>query len=348
MKKSMIIKIGILVTLTLAVFVWGLHYLKGEKLLSPEDIYYIKYDKVDGLTKGADVVISGYKVGQVRKISFTPDHSGNLLVEIAIESRFELPKKTTAYLYSSDLMGTRAIQLKFGDKNTMHESGDTLTAQIEDALVEQVSAEMIPLKNKAEKLMLSFDSVLVAVQTVFNDQTRENLLNTFAGIKVTIAHLQRITYNLDHMVNSEKQKVSSILTNLHAISSNLKNNNEKLANAINNVSDVSDSLAQADITTTINNTNKALANLNQILEKINQGEGTIGMLVHNDTIYNNLENITFNLNRLIRDINENPKRYVNFSAIDMGKDVYVIEKDDPRAGKAKKIRKDKKFIREKK
>lgn len=347
MRISKTVKIGFIATLSIAILVWGINYLKGNYFFKSEDLYYAIYNRVDGLTASSPVVINGYKIGQVRDITLKEDLSGDLLVVLAIDDKFELPRQTTAYLYSSDILGSRAIQMKLGKSDEFHEPGDTLTTEIEVDLMEQVNMQVLPVKQKAENLMQSFDSVLVAVRSVFNEKTRENLSKSFASIKTTINNLEHTTHKLDNLVTGEEKRIAGILSNIDSISTTLKNNGQNLSNVMNNFSNISDSIAQADIKSTIDHAEQTLASFDEIMTKINKGQGTMGMLLHNDTLYTNLENVTYNLNRLVKDLHENPKRYIHFSAIDLGKTTYIVDDEEEKNNqKAKKLRKDKKFKKE--
>jgi phospholipid/cholesterol/gamma-HCH transport system substrate-binding protein len=173
--------------------------------------------------------------------------------------------------------------------------------------------------------MLSIDSVMSVIQNIFNENTRDNLSKTFSSIKETIKNLERTSISLDTLMQNEKYVLARIFANIESITSNLKNNNEKIALIINNFSAISDSLQKANIKETILNANSALGQANSILGKINRGEGSFGMLINNDTLYKNLENASRNLDILMQDLKENPKRYVHFSLFDFGKTTIVDE-----------------------
>jgi len=348
METKRFIRIGIILVLGFGILIWGINYLKGIDLFRTTNSYYAVYERVDGLSASSPVIVNGFKIGQVRAISFSPNRTGELVVEIAIEKEFELPKVSTARIISSDIIGTKAIQLIYGQSGVFHSDGDTLIADIERDLMEEVNMQILPIKNKAESLMLSFDSVLIALRSIFNENTRDNLKKSFESIKTAIANLEHTTYTVDNFVSQENKRLTAILDNVHLISENLKQNNEAITAIINNFSAISDSIARSDIKSTINNTNDVLAKVNDIVDKVNNGEGALGQLLHNDTLYYNLENATYNFNRLLRDVRENPKRYVHFSAVDMGTTINVSDEEDKRVQRAKRENKDKKFMRDKK
>jgi len=335
--KISIIKIGITVTLALTILLLGMNYLKGKTFLSTDNIYYVIYERIDGLERGNPVQINGFKIGQVKEIEFTADGTNRLLVSLGVKKKYKIHKTAQARLASSDIMGSKAIQILQGESTENHQSYDTLASDIENDLMEEVNMQILPIKSKAESLMLSFDSLLVAVNAVFNQNTRDNLSKSFASIQATINNLERTTLRVDNLVATEQKRLDAIVENILSISDNLKNNNQQITHILSNFDAISDSIAQSDIRSTINNANNVLATVNGIMSKIERGEGTLGMLVKNDTLYTNLQNVTYNVNRLVRDLNDNPKRYINFSAFDLGRTVYIVrEEDKPYLRKEKK------------
>ncbi len=315
-KKSTVIKIGIVFTITLFAFIWGIGYLKNKKLFSGDKIFYAVYERVDGLSNASPVLVNGYEVGKIQQIYFAEDKSGKLIVEIYIGDKYPILKNSVAQITSLDLMGTKGIEIQLDHTSTeYYEHGDTLLAKVEEGL----SAQILPIKNKAEQLISTIDSVLCVLQTIFNTDTQNNLIQSFASVKTTLVNLQNTTFQLNNLIASEKDRIDKIFANVESISLNLSNNNAKLNNILTNFSSISDSLAKADVANTINSANKALADLNKTIDKINNGNGTLAQLVNNDTLYTNIESATRNLNKLIIDINENPKRYLHFSVIYLGR-----------------------------
>jgi len=336
MNKSIITKIGILVVATIALLIWGVNYLKGKNIFKKEDIYYVIYPDVNGLSISNPVLINGYKVGQVMEIDYIQDTVDLFKVSFVVEREYKLRKGSVAQIFSQDIMGTRAIRILMGKKEEYHQPKDTLISSIEGGIVEQVNMEIAPLKKKAESLISSLDSAIIIIREIFNQKTQENLRNTFASIKTTIENLENSTFTLDTLLTNEKSKLAKIFSNVESITANLKDNNQKITSIINNFSNISDSLAKADIASTLGKADKALLQLNQTLYSINNGQGTITQLLNNDTLYQNIENASYHLSRLMRDLHENPKRYMHFSVFDIGKTVYESEKEDKKSKKKKK------------
>jgi phospholipid/cholesterol/gamma-HCH transport system substrate-binding protein len=304
---------GLMFIVALAVLIWGYDFLKGMDVFSKERIFYGKYEKVDGLMRSNPVSINGMKIGLVKDLYFDADMSGNIIVEIAIGHDFPIPGNSTARIFSSDLMGSKAIEILLGTSIELAQTGDTLATGIEAGIKEEVNKQVQPLKRKAENLITSIDTMVTAIQTIFNENARENLISSFESIKSTFKNLQNTTYQVDTFMSVEKNRMASILKNLDELTTELNNNKEAMGNTIANLSQLSDSLAQADIPQTFRNANLALSELAEIMRKINENEGTAGQLINDKKLYNKLVESAEAMKALMIEVKENPKRFVKFS-----------------------------------
>jgi phospholipid/cholesterol/gamma-HCH transport system substrate-binding protein len=314
LKISKEAKIGAVVSLAIALLVWGLNFLKGENIFSNKKDYYAIYSRIDGLTEGNAVQVNGYKVGRVSNVAFHPDQSGHVVVMFSLSGNaIHLPVDSRAKIFSSDLLGSKAVELIIGRDTTYLNSGDTLISEIEMNLQESVNRQIAPLKKKTEELISSIDSAVIIVQHILNEEARENLGQGFESIKRSFAKFESAANNLDELVGENKEKINDIFTKIQGIAGTLNRNNKALQNVIRNFSSISDSLVKADVASTFENANKAMLDASQIMDKINAGEGSIGLLVNNDSLYNNLDAVAADLDKLVKDINEHPKKYVHFS-----------------------------------
>ena len=313
MKYKKEISIGLIFIVALALFIWGFNFLKGFNLFKEQRVIYAVYDQVSGLTKANPVSVNGLKVGQVSDIYFEPDFSGKIIVEITVETEIPIPANSVALIYSSDLMGSKAINLMLGDDLNYINSGDTLSTRVEASLKEAVNQQIQPLKLKAEELILSIDSVVTVIKSIFNEKAKENLSNSLASIQQTFANLESASSNLDTLVASQKTRLAQIMFNLESITNTIQDNEDNIDNILTNFSTLSDSLAQAHIPETFANINRVADDVAVIVDKINNGEGSIGMLVNDENLYKDLQETAEQLHLLLEDIRVNPKRYVRFS-----------------------------------
>jgi phospholipid/cholesterol/gamma-HCH transport system substrate-binding protein len=323
MKFTKTTRIGIWVIICLTILIWGINFLKGRDIFRTEAIYYARYKDVGGLTSSTIVALNGFKIGYVRDIYFAKDLSGDLIVKLAIYNNFPLPVGTTAEIASTDLLGSRIVKINLGNSNLKYQANDTLKSLTEIGLKEQVTEQLTPIRIKAERLLVALDSVIQSVTIILNPATQHDITKSIEQIRVTMTNLGGISSNLNEIISEQKGNLSSTIKNINEISTNIKRNSEVLDHIMNNISSFSDSLSRVELNTTLKSMNATVLKLDLILKKINSSEGTVGMLVNDPTLYKNLSNTSENLNRLLVDFQRNPKRYVHFSAIDLGKEVIV-------------------------
>ncbi len=328
MKYSKYVKLGFLIVVSLGILFWGLSYLKGNDIFKRSNYYFVVYERIDGLLEANKVTMNGYQIGQVQTIGFAPNSSGKLVVKLMIDASFQIPVNSLAQIISSDIMGTRSIKMVLSNENTFYQTNDTIPGSIESDLKEQVSLQVLPIKNKAEQLLSTLDSAITVLTVIFNEDARENLSESFANINKTIENTQRITGDLQEIVSAEKGTIQKTLVNIEEITSFLSSNTKELEKTIKNLSDFSDTLANLQVSPIITNISLATNQILTLLEKLNSDESTAGLLLNDDQLYTEITDLSENLSFLIRDIQANPKRYLQFSAMDFGKEYYINTSGD--------------------
>ncbi len=305
-------KVGFLFLVAAGLFIWGFNFLKGTDIFGARRMLYVVYDKVEGLEPANKVKISGLNIGQVTRLTFI-EGTSQVAVELYISNDIPIPENSIARLYSTDLLGGKAVEIILGDSPNLTRSGDTLVSAMEQSLREQVTEQVEPLRLRVVALINSVDSVLLQVQAVFSESTQYNLAESFDNIRSSITSFQSAVSNLDTILDTEKSRINTIMTNFESITNNLEKNNEQINNIFNNLAVLSDSLVASDIPQTVREAHAAMLNLREISEKLNSGEGTMGQLLTNDSLYIQMEQSTESLNKLLEDMRLNPKRYVRFS-----------------------------------
>jgi len=323
MRISKYVKIGFLMVFSITALVWGLSYLKGHDFFKPVNYYYARYPKIDGLQESGHVTVNGLRIGMVKTIEFVPDRSGDLIVTFMIDNDFRIPVSSAAHIVSSDIMGTREVKLAWSDTTVYFTPGDTIPGVIEGDLKEQVSLQVLPLKKKAEELLSTIDSAITVLTVIFNEDARKNLSESFENINQTILNLEKTSQVISDLMIQEKTNISKLVSNMEGITGTLKNNSGRFDNVIRNLSTLSDTLAALPFTPVITDMSKAVNSLQVILAKISSDQSTAGLLLNDDELYYNINGLTANLERLMSDIRNNPKRYLHFSALDLGRNVYV-------------------------
>ncbi len=307
MKKiSNEVKVGATVLVTLIVFIWLYSFLKGKDFLKSTEIYYAVYDKVGGLAESSPVEINGYKVGVVRSIEFTDALSGRLLVAFSVNKDFKLPKNTVAEIVPVSLLGGMKVQFVFGNGPGTYAVGDTIPGRLAASLTDRIDTEIIPVKQKMESLIVVLDSVINSVDDIMDPKFRREF-------KSTLTHLNNTTASLDHTLGSKEKELAATVDNISQFTKMLADNSGNMSKTFNNLAEISDSLNAADIKTSVANLKKSLQNTASLTENLNKGKGSAGQFLTNDSLYTNLSGSLESLNLLLKDLKENPKRYVHFS-----------------------------------
>ena len=313
MKISREFKVGGLIVISILLMYWGVNFLKGNDIFQEKRYYYAVYENIEGLTVNKPVNINGLKVGQITNIYFHPDLSGRLVVVFDISSEYPIPSNTVAKIHSIGFLGERAIALSLGNSFDMIRPGDTLYSGVESNLTDAVSQQIAPIKEKTEKLLGSLENVIDLLTGFLNKKTQQDFVATVVNLRETFENLEKASESLNHMISANEDSISKFIGNLTSLSQVLAANGDNLNNIMTNFSNISDTIAQANISETIIKLNDVMTRTDSIMGKINNGEGTIGMLINDPELYNNLADATSSLDRLLLDIKYNPNKYLQFS-----------------------------------
>ena len=307
MKKiSNEVKVGAVALITIIVFIWLFNFLKGKDFFKSTANYYAVYDKIGGLAESSPVEINGYKVGVVQSIDFVDSESGKLLVVFSVSKDFKLPRNTVAEITPLSIIAGMKVQFVYGNGPGTYSSGDTIPGRLAESLVTKLETELIPLEDKVSNLIEVLDSVITSVNEIMNTGFRNNLRGTLANLNST-------TGNLDDIISTKEQELKATLENISIFSRMLSENSAKMGNTISNLETITDTLAAADIYNSVMNLKMSLEKTSLLLGNMNEGKGSAGQFLTNDSIYSNLNNSLVSLNALLEDMKTNPKRYVHFS-----------------------------------
>ena len=300
------IRTGIIAIFTIVVLIYGINYLKGLNILDKNRIFHAKYDNIDGLLKGSVISLNGFNVGIVSNISLQSDNS--LLVSVKINEDFDVPANSILKISNQDLMGTKGISVILGNSDLLAKNNDTLIAEIENSLQDEVNKQILPLKNKAEGLISSVDSLMVIFTSVLNTDARKNLASSFKNLDETFILMSESMKELNKLVVTNEKNISNSIKNFESITGNISNNNESIENILKKMSSISDSVSSKDI-------GDIIKNLNNITNKISVGQGNLGLLNSDDQLYRNIEKTTNDISILVEEIKKDPKKYFNFSVL---------------------------------
>ncbi|MGN7514703.1 MAG: MlaD family protein [Allomuricauda sp.] len=315
MKLSREIKTGIIVVAGIVAFIFGLSYLKSSPLFENNKTFYAVYDDVGGLQPGTTVSINGFNVGNVTNIKFK-DSSGKLLVTLTVSNDFEFSKNSIAELFDTGIIGGKGVQIvPVFDEAPTAKSGDTLPSKIKPGLTELVQQKLTPLQLKVEGAVSNADSLLMNVNQILDEPTKKQLKQTIVSLNELVRSFKGSADNLNILLDNNKMQLDSSLKNVSHITSNF--------------SKLSDSLVNSDLGGTLTEFQTTVSQLNDILAKIERGEGSLGKLHKDDALYNNLAEASRELDLLLQDFRLNPKRYVNVSVFGKKQKEYTLPENDP-------------------
>ena len=305
-------RIGLFATIALMLLILGYNFLLGNDVFTRQNVFYAKYAQVEGLASANPVKVKGMSVGRVVSMTYVPDRD-YVVVKLKVNADIDIPVGSTAEIVSQDLLGSKAINIDFTKNATKHKNNDTLASSIQESLTSSVRAEIAPVKEKAENLLASIDSVMTAIHTVLTPETQRRLVASINSIQSTLENVDNSSENLDKLLKNNTSRMEHIFANIESITNNLKNNEQQISTMIQNVSAITDSVRRANITQTFNMAKATLEQTQGVLQKINAGEGSLGLLVNDKKLYNNLDSASKSLDALLIDMKQHPNRYIQFS-----------------------------------
>lgn len=318
MKVSKEFKVGLLVVLGVLLLYAGVNFLKGTSLFMNDREFYAVFDNTNGLQASNQVQLNGLQIGQVSEVSLHPNNPQKILVKYVITDKdLLIPDGSEAWLISSDLLGTKALDLRLNMtpqiKPAYMESGDTIVAKVETGISEQISEELLPLKRKTEELIITVDGIVGSINSYWDTSASYTIDESLYELRNGISKFSDLAEALTVFVNDETQAIDKILVTTGNITENLANKSDKISKTIDNIASISDTLADVDIHSVVLETQQTLAELNEVLSKVNNGEGTLGALLHTDSLHNELIQTNQTLQDLLEDLESNPNKYVHFS-----------------------------------
>ena len=296
------LKIGIIAVIIIGISIWGFNFLKGQNLLDPGSrTFKVEYARIGGLSKSSAVTINGLKVGKVDNIEFDSslEKRGQLLVTFIIDNEFEFSKRSIVKIYSPNPLSGSNLAIIPNYEGDMAISGDLLQGEIEESLFTSIGERLNPLQQKIEGVIVRTDTLFGGLNKVLNDKTISGINSSIANLSATIIDIRKTIAAVNSMVADNQE--------------NLKITIENTKNITTNFSKVSENINALDFNEIIDKADQAIGNFNEMSKKINAGEGTIGQLLNDKRMYDNLEAATGELEQLLRDIKLNPKRYIHFS-----------------------------------
>lgn len=311
MNISKEIKTAIVVLGGVALFIYGFSFLKGNSIFQSTKTLFAVYEDVEGLVPGAKVNVNGLSVGKITQIDFLPNTT-KILVSMDVRKDLDFSKQSEALLYETGLIGGKAIAIRpVFDSADVIESGDTLKAEIKPGLTELINRQIEPLQIKIESMLSSADSLFAGVSNVLDNNTQTNLKKTLENLSITTNNLNKASLAAVNILDQNQEQLNATFSNIKMTSDNLKT--------------ITDSIENTQIGYTIRSFTKTVEGLNKIVASIESGHGTAGMLINDDVLYQNLSDASEELEQLLSDLKNHPKRYVHFSLFGKKEKPYIQE-----------------------
>ncbi len=306
MKITRPIKAGIIALAALIFFFWGFNYLGGKNLLKPKvTTFYTEYTNVQGLNTASPVTINGFQVGKVQHIKFNkaPDKHGHFIVEYSMEADLEFSKNSVVRIYSEGLMGGKALAIVPDYEGEPAKSGDFLKGDIDSDFFADFADRINPLQAKVESMIVQADSLLVGLNDVLDTQTRNKIKSSVSKLDQSMSNLNRMSADLSGILVENKTQLTNTITGAQEVTVKIKDLTDNLNKEI----------SEAQIAETVQKLNSSIERINMLVGGLEEGNGSLGKLLKDDNLYQNLNEASDALDRLLNDVQNNPKRYVHFS-----------------------------------
>ncbi len=309
MKITREAKTAILVIGAILVFIWGYSFLKGRDLFNSYRTLYVIYENVEGLSPSASITYSGLVIGKVSSIK--PEKEGRLVVELQISNNDVFISKTShAVLHKPDLVGGKQIAIEPDFKNSSPaENEDYLIGTEESSMLSTVSQQLKPLQNKVETTVVSADSLMTKLNNVLDKETQANLRNSIADLSKTMKEFSQTTKSINGMLADNKANINGTLANMNKTTANL--------------AQITDSINSVNLAQTVRKLENTMVSVDNILADLEAGKGTMGKLLKDEAMYDNLNGASKELKELLADLKNNPKRYMHFSVFGRKNTPYV-------------------------
>lgn len=295
MKRNFFIGLSVLVALFILYF--GLEFLKGVNMFKAANYYTASFTNVAGLQISAPVSVNGFKVGQVSNVRYEYDNPGHVLVEMSLDKELKVPQGSKAVI-EADILGTATVRLDMAANTNYHNVGDKLIGETASGMMDKVSADLMP---SVGRILPTVDTLLTNVNTLVADP----------ALAVSVARLDQITASLASTLNSLNRSVAE----LPAVMRNVQGITENLDSMSGNLNRLTASLDNAGIEATMQNVQAVSLQLKELTEALNSDQSSVGQLLHDPQLYNNLNNAAASLDSLLIDVKKNPKRYISIKLL---------------------------------
>ncbi len=296
-------KTGVVAIFAIAVFIWGFNFLKGQNIFDRgSNSYFVMFDNVEGLSESSDVTINGLKVGSVLGISYDPKINKSLKVQFTITEDMDLYQDSEVLMYAPSLLGSKSLKIVPVYSGELAEQDFVFTGREEQDLISSLTSQFDSIESNLNSALQSVNTTFENINGILDEETQNNLKESIANLNTSLANLNSIT--------NENGQLQSVLSNAEAMTTEL--------------TEFGENLNTVDLELISQKLNTSLDEVNNLLIQIESGEGTLGQLLYDDELYKNLTAASQELEELLRNVKENPKRFVHFSLFGKKEKPYVV------------------------
>ena len=310
MKLSNEMKVGLLTAMALTCLILGFNFLKGKNVFKTGNFLIAKYSNTKGILVSNGVFVDGFKVGSIYEIESADPNLKEIVVTIKLNGNYNIPKNSIASIEES-MLSSPTMHIIMGNDTHYFQSGDTITTSDNPSLLSSLGSKIAPVGDQLKATLVSLDKVLNNANSLLDTDSKNNLKQSIANLTTITTSLTASSEAIQAMLNAQSGAIIQTMSNVNSFTKNLANNNEKVTRSMANLEKTTENFANADIDGMINSLKKTTNSLNEILEKVNSKDGSIGMMMNDKTLYNNLNNTIRSANILMDDLKVHPKRYIH-------------------------------------
>ncbi len=308
MKLTKEIKAGLIAVIAIVGFVILFQFMRGKNLFTTDNIFYAKYDNVEGLEPSSRVSINGLKVGQIDQIIPQTHKSGKMhfVVKFTVNDDFEFSRKSTVEVFEPGIMSAKEMRINLAYGAPYAQDGDTLQGAVKLSMLNNIGSQVGPVKDQLQEAIKRIDSLANSASKVLDERNRAEIRLLLSNLNRTVAGFEGTSRGANTLLANNDPRLQKVLdnANIAVVSANT---------AVDKYGRLAESIDTQKLNATIANLDQTVAKLNTVISGIQNGEGSLGKVMKDEQLYDNLEETSRNLNALVEDLKANPKRYLNFS-----------------------------------
>ena len=312
MKISNETKVGALTAIAITILVLGYNFLRGRTLVKTGNFLYAKFTDTKGIMASNRVYVNGFQVGSVYEIENEDKDLRSIIVGIKLKDNYNIPDNSLAAIADNPL-GSPKIEITLGSSKTFLKSGDNINSKNSLGLMGALANQLTPVTDNLKTTLHSLDSALKNINSIFDPAAKNNLQTAIANITKITETLSQSAVSVNTMLEKQNGSIAQTMNNMNSFTKNLAGQNEKISATLDNVKTTTENLSHTDLKGTVDGLKTAIATLNTAVGKLNSNSGSLGLLINDKTLYNNLTNTIRSANILVDDLRKNPKRYLGFS-----------------------------------